>query len=165
MNVFRILSRLLVMWLSAIILIFSLPVIALEDSLKQSVEIAAHGSKLQSDRIKIAAENMANEDSTSVVPGGNPYRRKVILAKNKYDRGLKTNVVVAHKVDFDKSDFILKYDPAHPAADSEGYVKYPNVNRLIERADASEAQRGYEANISIIEMSNSLMQKTVEAIR
>ena len=43
-------------------------------------------------------------------------------------------------------------------------MKYPNVTREIERADASEAQRSYEANLSVIEVTNSLMQKTVEAI-
>lgn len=138
---------------------------ALEDNFKQAVEIAAHGGKFQSERIKIAAENMANEDSTSATTDGDPYRRKIIFAKNVYNKKLKTNVVIAKKVDFDKSDFILKYEPNHPAANADGYVKYPNVNRIIERADASEAQRGYEANLSIIEMSNSLMQKTVEAIR
>ena len=148
-----------------IVLIFTGSSLALEDNLKKSVEIAAHGSKFQSERIKIAAENMANEDSTAVTPGGDPYRRKIIFAKNKYDKNLKTNVITTRKVDFDESDFILKYDPTHPAANNEGYVKYPNVNRLIERADASEAQRGYEANLGIIEMSNSLMQKTIEAIR
>lgn len=166
MNVtFQILHKFLKAWLVIALLGNCASAFALDDNLKQSVEIAAHGSKFQSERIKIAAENMANEDSTGVTPGADPYRRKIVFAKNKYDKNLKTNVVVTHKVDTDKSDFILKYDPTHPAADNEGYVKYPNVNRLIERADASEAQRGYEANLSIIEMSNSLMQKTVEAIR
>lgn len=139
--------------------------LALNDDLKKAVEIAAHGSHFQSERLKIAAENMANEDSVSVTPGGDPYRRKIILPANMYDKGLKTNVVRTKKVDYDKSDFILKYEPNHPAANSDGYVKYPNVQKEIERADASEAQRGYEANIGIIEISNSLMNKTIEAIR
>ena len=162
---FRELSNLLAVSSIAAILLCSRTALALEDDLKKSIEIAAHGTKFQSERMKVAAENMANEDSTSVRPGGDPYRRKIVIAKNTYDKNLKTNVLVTQKVGFDKSDFILKYDPSHPAADNEGYVKLPNVNRLIERADASEAQRSYEANLSIIEMSNSLMQKTVEAIR
>jgi flagellar basal-body rod protein FlgC len=73
-------------------------------------------------------------------------------------------VIRTKKVDVDESDFIMKYDPYHPAANAEGLVKYPNITREIERADASEAQRSYEANLSVIEVSNSLMQKTVEAI-
>lgn len=138
---------------------------ALEDDLKKAVEVAAHGSHFQSERLKVAAENMANEYSTSATPGGNPYRRKIIFANNKYDKKLRTSVVTTKKVDFDKSDFILKYDPHHPAANEEGYVKYPNIHKEIERADASEAQRGYEANLGIIEISNSLMQKTIEAMK
>jgi flagellar basal-body rod protein FlgC len=89
----------------------------------------------------------------------------VIFANNNYDKRLRTNVVTTKKVDFDKSDFILKYDPHHPASNEEGYVKYPNIQKEIERADASEAQRGYEANLGIIEISNSLMQKTIEAMK
>ncbi len=138
---------------------------ALEDDLKKAVQSAAHGSKFQSERMKIAAENLANIDSTSALAGGDAYRRKIIFAQNKYDKGLNTHVITTKKVDTDKSEFILKYDPTHPAADEQGYVKYPNVNRLIEKADASEAVRGYEADLSIIEMSNSLIGKTIEAIK
>ncbi len=134
------------------------------DNLKQAVEIAAHGSKFQAERLKIAAENLANQDSTGATPGADAYRRKVIFAENKYDKRLGTNVIRTKKVDVDNSEFIVKYDPYHPAANAEGLVKYPNVTREIERADASEAQRSYEANLSVIEVSNSLMQKTVEAI-
>jgi flagellar basal-body rod protein FlgC len=134
------------------------------DNLKQAVEIAAHGSKFQSERLKVTAENIANEDSTGVTPGADPYSRKVIFASNKYDKKLGTNVIIVKKIDVDESEFILKYDPHHPAANEDGLVKYPNVTREIERADAAEAQRGYEANLSVIEVSNNLMQKTIEAI-
>lgn len=146
-------------------LLFSSSAFALEDDLQKAVEVAAHGSKFQAERLKIASENLANEYSTSTMPGGDPYRRKIIFAKNRYDKRLKTNVVSVSKFDVDKAPFILKYDPNHPAADLTGYVKYPNIKKVIERADAIEAQRSYEANLSIIEMSKSMMQKTLEVIR
>lgn len=138
---------------------------ALEDDLKKAIEISIHGGKFQAERLKVAAENLANEDSVSDSPGGNPYRRKTIFARNDYDKKLKTRVVTTKKVDVDKSDFIRKYEPSHPAADADGYVKYPNVQKEIERADASEAQRSYEAGLGVIEMSRSMMQSTVEAIK
>jgi flagellar basal-body rod protein FlgC len=138
---------------------------ALEDSFQKAVEIAAHGSKFQAERLKIAAENMANADTTSIKPGGDPYKRKIMFASNDYDKKVRANLVKAKKIDVDKSDFILKYDPRHPAADEEGYVKYPNIQMEIERADSKEAQRSYEANINIMDISNSLMQKTIEAIK
>lgn len=137
----------------------------LEDPLQKTIEIAIHGSSFQAERLKIATENMANEFSTSSQAGGNPYRRKIVFAKNNFDKKLKTNIIKVRKFDVDKSPFILKYDPNHPAADLNGYVKMPNIRKEIERADASEAQRSYEANLSIIEMSRSMMQKTLEVMK
>ena len=147
------------------IMLFSFSVLALEDNLQKAIEVASHGTKLQSERLKIASENIANEHSTSTQPSGNPYRRKIVFAKNNYNKKLKTNVVKIHKIDVDKSPFILKYEPNHPSADLNGYVKYPNIHKEIEKADAGEAQRSYEANLSIMEMSKSMIQKTIEAIR
>ncbi len=144
---------------------FSSSVFALEDDLQKAIEISSSGTKIQAERLKVAAENMANEHSTSTQPGGAPYRRKIVFAKNNYNKKLKTNIVKIRKIDADKSPFILKYEPNHPAADLNGYVKYPNIHKEIEKADAGEAQRSYEANLSIMEMSKSMIQKTIEAIR
>ena len=137
---------------------------ALADSLKQATEIASYGSKMQSERLKIAAENIANENSTADSPGEDPYHRKIVFVENKYDRNLRSNLVRVKKVTTDNSEFIMKYEPHHPAANEEGLVKYPNITREIERADAAEAQRGYEANLSVIEVTNSLTNKTIEAM-
>ena len=136
----------------------------LADSLKQAVEIAAYGSKFQTERLKIAAENLANENSTNVTPDGDPYRRKIIIAENRFDKRTRANLIKTKKVDFDNSEFIFKYDPHHPAANADGMVKYPNIIKEIERADAAEAHRSYEANLSVIEVTNSLINKTIEAI-
>ena len=90
---------------------------------------------------------------------------KLIFAKNKFNRRLGTKVVTVKKYALDKSDYPLRYNPQHPAANAQGYVKVPNVNRDIERADASEAQRTYEANLGLIEISRSLIKTTLEAIK
>ena len=134
------------------------------DDLKKASSIAAYGTKFQSARLKIAAENIANEDSTGTSPGADAYKRKIIFAENKYNKKIDTNVITIKKIDVDNSDFIMKYDPYHPAANQEGYVKYPNITREIERADAAEAQRSFEANLSVMEVTGMLMQKTIEAI-
>lgn len=155
--------KIIYLYTSLILLAFYAEV-TVADSLKHAVEIAAHGSKFQAERLKVAAENMANENSTGVSPGADAYKRKIIFPKNTYNEKLGTHVLVTKKIDTDKSDFIMKYEPHHPAANEDGLVKYPNISREIERADASEAQRSYEANLSVIEVSNTLMQKTIEAI-
>jgi flagellar basal-body rod protein FlgC len=155
-NVFYIIFSILVSVIS------TFPVYA--DDLKKASAIARHGAKFQAERLKIAAENIANEDSTGTTPGADAYRRKIIFAENKYDKKLRTTVIKTKKIDIDKADFIMKFDPHHPAANDDGYVKYPNITREIERADAAEAQRGYEANLNVMEVTNSLMQKTIEAM-
>jgi flagellar basal-body rod protein FlgC len=151
--------------LLSIIALFTNSAIALEDDLMRTMEIAGHGAKIQMERLKIAAENMANEDTTGTMPGEKPYQRKVLFVENKYDPKLKTRVVKVKKYSVDNSDFIKRFDPHHPAADEEGYVLYPNVYKEIEKADTIEAKNSYEANLSVIEISKAMLQKTIEVMR
>ncbi|HET6156822.1 MAG TPA: flagellar basal body rod protein FlgC [Dongiaceae bacterium] len=133
--------------------------------LMESLMISAAGMKVQGDRLRVVAENIANADSVSEVPGGDPYRRKTITFKNALDRELGLQTVQVTKVGVDQSDFRIKYDPGNPAADAKGYVKLPNVNSLIEMTDMREAQRSYEANLRAIEVARNMLQRTIDLIR
>jgi flagellar basal-body rod protein FlgC len=137
-----------------------------DDALKAAINKAAAANKVQSQRIKMISENMANENSTAYQAGGEPYTRQLIFVKNKYDKNLKTKtLVVARKSRDTKTPYKYKYEPSHPAADINGYVKYPNVDKVIERVDASEAQRSYEANLSIIEVSKAMIKNTIDMMK
>jgi flagellar basal-body rod protein FlgC len=59
----------------------------------------------------------------------------------------------------------LKFDPTHPGANEDGYVKLPNVNTLVELMDMREAQRSYEANLNMIEVSKSMLSRTLDLLR
>ena len=133
--------------------------------LMESLMISAAGMRAQGQRLRVVAENLANADSVSEVPGGAPYRRKTISFKNQLDRELGMKTVQVSKVGEDPSDFRMKYDPGNPAADAKGYVKLPNVNSLIEMSDMREAQRSYEANLKAIEVARSMLQRTIDLIR
>jgi flagellar basal-body rod protein FlgC len=133
--------------------------------LMQSLMLSAAGMKVQGDRLRVVAENLANADSVSEVPGGDPYRRKVITFKNALDKELGIETVQVSKVGVDQSDFRMKYDPGNPSADAKGYVKLPNVNSLIEMTDMREAQRSYEANLRAIEVARNMLQRTIDLIR
>jgi flagellar basal-body rod protein FlgC len=87
---------------------------------------------------------------TAQRPGADPYRRKIPTFRAEVDRALDAHVVAIGRVRPDQSDFQLKHQPGHPAADANGNVKYPNVNSLVEMTDMREAQRSYEANINLI---------------
>lgn len=135
------------------------------DELKKSSEIAISGMKVQSQRLRVVSENMANADSLPQTPDQEPYRRKVVTFKSELDRQTGVNRVKLDKVTVDRSDFLRKYDPGHPAADASGYVLAPNVNPLIEMMDMREAQRSYEANMNVVATSKQMMQRTVEMLR
>lgn len=135
------------------------------DELSKSTQIAVSGMKVQSQRLRVVSENLANADSTAQTPDGLPYRRKVVTFKNELDRHTGINSVKVDKVRTDTSDFQRRYDPKHPAADREGYVLAPNVNPLIELMDMREAQRSYEANMNVISTSRSLLSRTVDMLR
>jgi flagellar basal-body rod protein FlgC len=129
-----------------------------------SMTIAAAGMRVQSDRMKVIAENIANADSTSATPRGDPYRRKVSTVTHNFDRELGVNLVETGKTVEDKSDFRSQYDPGNPTADAKGYVKLPNVDPLIEIMDMKEAQRSYEADLTVMTSTKQMMSQAVSLL-
>ncbi len=133
--------------------------------LNSSLEISASGLRAESARIRVVAQNIANADSLSTAPGGDPYRRKTITFHNVMDKELGHEVVKVSKVGVDPSPFELVYDPHHPASDAKGYYKKPNVDTTMEMQDMREAQRTYEANVTSIEVTKSLISSTLGILR
>ena len=116
-------------------------------------------------RTQLLAENIANADSTGKTANEDPYRRKVVIFQNTLDKELGISTVKVAKRTNDMSEFRKKYDPTHPAADEQGYVLYPNVNSIVEMMDMREARRGYEANLNVIEVSKSMLTRTIDLLR
>jgi flagellar basal-body rod protein FlgC len=130
-----------------------------------SLIVAASGMRAQSDRMRTIAENIANANSTSPVPGGDPYRRKIATMKSDFDRELNATLVTSEKPVADSSEFRLQYDPGNPNADTKGYVKLPNVNALVEIMDMREAQRSYEADLSVMDATKAMLTRTVDLLK
>ncbi|MDD3371732.1 MAG: flagellar basal body rod protein FlgC [Alphaproteobacteria bacterium] len=127
--------------------------------------ISASGLKAQNQRMKIIAENVANANTTASAPGQKPYQRQVITFKKEFDKAIGAYTVKTAGVRTDNSEFAKKYDPTHPAADTQGYVLQPNVNPLIETMDMSEAGRSYQANIDVIAASRTMILKTISLLQ
>ena len=124
----------------------------MNDMLK-SMSVAASGLQAQGTRLRVISENLANANSTSEVPGGDPYRRKTVTFAAELDKAIGAEEVKVRKVG------------THPAADANGHVKLPNVNMLIELADMREAQRSYEANLQMIDQARSMLMRTIDLLR
>lgn len=133
--------------------------------LKNSIFVAASGMKAQGARLRVISENLANAESVAQTPGGEPYRRKILTFSNVLDREVGADLVRVKNIMPDKGDFEMRYDPSHPAANAEGYVLTPNVNTLVEMTDMREAQRSYEANLNIIEVSKGMLSRTLDLLR
>jgi flagellar basal-body rod protein FlgC len=131
----------------------------------RSIFIAATGLRAQSSRMRIISENIANANSTAQTANADPYRRRVPTFNTSFDRELQATVVSMGNVRTDQSEFTVRNEPGHPAADAAGNVKYPNVNPLIETVDMREAQRSYEANLNVISATRRMIARTIEILR
>ena len=129
-----------------------------------SLAVAASGMRTQSERMKTIAENIANANSTSATPGGDPYRRKIATVTSNFDRELGATLVQSGKTVEDKSEFRSQYDPGNPNADKQGYVKLPNVDSLVEILDMREAQRSYEADLTVMDSTKQMLARTVDLL-
>jgi flagellar basal-body rod protein FlgC len=135
------------------------------NDLSLAMRISSSGMEAQSYRMRTVAENLANADSTARTADGDPYRRRVVSFRNVLDRQIGATLVRVDRVVPDRSEFRQRFDPQHPAANAEGYVNLPNVNPLIEVMDMRQAQRSYEANLSMIEVARTMVQRTIDILR
>ena len=133
--------------------------------LMASMKLAAAGLKAQSGRMRVIAENLANSNSTASEPGADPYRRRIPTFTQEVNRELGIKTVTSGRIKLDQSDFGKRYEPGHPAADSQGYVKLPNVNALIDGLDVRVAQRSYQANLNVISATRRMLARTLEILR
>ena len=135
------------------------------DDIIRTMRISGSGMRVQGQRLRVIAQNIANANSLPQEPNENPYRRKVMTFKNEFDRATGLDMVKVNRVRPDMSDFGKRYEPNHPAADANGYVSTPNVSTIIELSDMREAQRSYEANMNVIKASKAMLNSAIELLR
>lgn len=135
------------------------------DPLKASLRIASTGLEVQSKRLTLVSENMANSESTGKTPGSDPYTRKTISFESELEDASGASIVKVSSIDNDKAPYRLEHRPGHPAADAQGYVKLPNVNVLVELADMREANRSYQANLQVVKQTREMISLTLDMLR
>lgn len=157
-----------------------------------AIEISAQGLSAQRAKMNVVAQNMANAETVETPEGGPYKRQRVIVDAEKtsvpFSRELsrastklaQTNArhlpsrarlqvgsvdvsTVKHKqiVDPD-SNFRLEYDPTHPDADEEGFVKMPDVDIVHEMVDMMAASRAYEANATVISSAKKMANDALD---
>lgn len=138
-----------------------------------TLNISATGLTAQRLRMDVISENIANVNTTRTADG-TAYKRKTVLfeqqkaapfsefLRNAMNLPYSGNGVRVSNVVQDQSAGSRVYEPSHPDADDDGYVTMPNVNIVTEMVNMISASRSYEANITSLNTTKSMMSKTLE---
>jgi len=130
----------------------------MDNSLSKSISAAASGMNVQAFRLRVASENLSNVDTHG-------YQRKLVSFAQEMDKVADTTRVKIDGVTLDQSQGDELYDPAHPLANGDGFVTLSNVDMMIELADAREASRSYEANLSSFRQANQMYRSLIDLLR
>jgi len=139
-------------------------------SVFKSMQINTSGLNLERLKLDVISTNIANVNTTRTEDGG-PYKRKIVLFKenlvNETNRlsganGMSSEGVKVTGIGEDVSEFRMEYDPSHPDADENGYVAMPNINMVDEMIELIKTQRTYEANVTALNTSKSILKKALE---
>ncbi|MGE4213296.1 MAG: flagellar basal body rod protein FlgC [Anaerotignaceae bacterium] len=139
-----------------------------------AMNISASALTAQRMRLDIAAENIANVNTTRT-ESGEPYRRKMVvfepigqsnfqavLNRTKRLRTTDQKGVRVTEIIEDTREFKMVYNPSHPDADENGYVQMPNVDLLKETVDSMEATRAYDANVTAFNAIKNMATKGLD---
>jgi flagellar basal-body rod protein FlgC len=144
-----------------------------------SIDIAASGLTAQRLRMDVTAENLANAQTTRGA-NGQPYQRKEVVLQQVGGFGATLagamgvpgassapapgGVQVAGIVNDPTPDKMV-YDPGHPDANAQGYVRMPNVNSVTEMVDLISESRSYEADVTAMQTAKSMYTKTLDLLK
>lgn len=132
--------------------------------IQAALSAAASGMRAQTTRMRIAAENVANANSTGANANEDPFRRRIPLLESTTLTSGAQGVRVRGAA-LDMSTFREEFNPSHPAADQDGYVRLPNVDTLVEMMDLRDATRAYEANLNMIEAARTMTTRALDLLR
>ncbi|MDB5329069.1 MAG: flagellar basal-body rod protein FlgC [Phycisphaerales bacterium] len=129
------------------------------------LDMGASGLQAQRTRLDTIAGNILHANTTRNEKGEKvPYRRRfVVFSPGRADDASKPGVHVS-QIGMDDSPPLKKFEPGHPDADADGYVKFPNIDTAIEYVNSIEATRAYEANITMMEVSKSMFNSSLRLI-
>jgi flagellar basal-body rod protein FlgC len=146
-------------------------------------DVTGSGMSAQRTRMSVVSGNLANAETTRT-PEGGPYRRRNVffralplsedfptllqtrlstpLPLKRLEPHSEISAVEVAGVRASSRTPRKVYDPAHPDADGEGYVSYPEINTMEEMTDLLAATRSYEANLTVFNSTKALVRKLLD---
>ena len=129
-------------------------------SLFSVFNVAGSAMAAQSQRLNVVASNLANADSATSSTGEAYRSRQVVFRTIDVSADKAKGVKVAGVV-HDPAPMKVVYDPKHPMADEKGYVTLPNVNVVDEMVNMMSASRSYQNSVDMMNVTKTLLQKTL----
>ena len=130
-----------------------------------SLDISTSGLIAQRTRLTVISANIANRDTILNADGEyEPFRRRVAHFTAGDPAGNSELGVHVSSIDLDDAPLQPRHDPGSPYADADGYVHYPNIDPVTEQMNAMLAARGYEASITAIEATKSMMSTALQIL-
>lgn len=139
------------------------------------LQVSGSALTAERQRAEVVTANMANAETTRT-PEGGPYQRKLVVFRSQEQsrfprlltaglrqsdaRGVKVERVVS-----DTSPPEMRFEPASPDANAEGFVAYPNINPVNEMVDLMSAVRAYEMNSSAVQATKQMIQQSIDLLR
>lgn len=144
-------------------------------NLYSATQISGSGLAAERMRMEVAANNIANANSTRT-PGGGPYRRQEVVFQTVVDQFGPTrdgqprqaaglNGVQVVEVATDSSPLPKIFNPGHPDASPDGFVQMPNVNLPVEMIDLMTASRSYEANLKSLQTFRDMAEQSLSLMK
>ncbi|MGI9456506.1 MAG: flagellar basal body rod protein FlgC [Aeoliella sp.] len=132
-----------------------------------SLDISTSGLVAQRMRLNAISSNIANMSTTRNELGeAEAYRPRYVTFQTDAEvttSGGGAGVKIG-SVETSAEPPLMKYQPGHPDADDDGFVRYPNVDMTTEMVDAMQATRAYEANIGVIEITKDLGRQSLRIV-
>ncbi|MEO1291302.1 MAG: flagellar basal body rod protein FlgC [Pseudomonadota bacterium] len=124
----------------------------------KALKVSSSGMAVQGERIRLVSENVANADT----PG---YRRKQVSFQEIVDRANGVARVGIDEISLDQTQLREEFNPSHPMANEQGIVEMSNVNMVSEIADAREANRSYQANLTIFDQARRMYSGVLDILK
>ena len=112
----------------------------------QSLGIAGTGLTVYRKWLDAISDNIANMNNVTRT-SENAFQARYVVAQEAADG----NGAQVGGVAYGSAEGILTYDPANPLADSEGYVRRPDIDLSSQMTQLIMAQRGYQANLAVVD--------------
>ena len=107
------------------------------------------------------SDNMANLNTVNPYEA-EPFRERLIVAQAVGYGSGEGGVRVARAEFGGDPEGRIVYEPDHPLANEEGYVRYPDIDMGDQMVALMMAQRGYQANLAVVERATSAYQAALQ---